>query len=135
MEGLPCECITRRFLIHECRITELFSGNIVNFMKHVHLCVTRHATGQQKTVRSPSLEENILNFVAARPESKKQGGGRGSLVVKELDRGRHVTSSSPVPLKTRCVGQRGCRDHPVSVVDRRGCPSRELTMDPNDELR
>ncbi|GFV06587.1 uncharacterized protein TNCV_2949091 [Trichonephila clavipes] len=33
-------------------------------------------------------------------------GGCGSPVVKVSDHGRHVTSSSPVPLKTRRVGQR-----------------------------
>ncbi|GFV53151.1 hypothetical protein TNCV_756611 [Trichonephila clavipes] len=33
-------------------------------------------------------------------------GGRGSRVVKVLDHGRHVTSSNPVPLKTRRVRQR-----------------------------
>ncbi|GFY17689.1 hypothetical protein TNCV_1074241 [Trichonephila clavipes] len=32
---LPYECITRSFLIDECRITELFRGYIVNFVKHV----------------------------------------------------------------------------------------------------
>ncbi|GFY25439.1 hypothetical protein TNCV_2485591 [Trichonephila clavipes] len=32
--------------------------------------------------------------------------GRGSLVVKVSDRGWLVTSSSPVPLKTRFVGER-----------------------------
>ncbi|GFX35532.1 uncharacterized protein TNCV_103391 [Trichonephila clavipes] len=32
--------------------------------------------------------------------------GRSSLVVKESDRDRHVMSSSPVPLKTRRVGER-----------------------------
>ncbi|GFY25503.1 uncharacterized protein TNCV_2486231 [Trichonephila clavipes] len=32
--------------------------------------------------------------------------GCGSPVVKVMDHGRHVTSSSPVPLKTRRVGQR-----------------------------
>ncbi|GFV38606.1 uncharacterized protein TNCV_132451 [Trichonephila clavipes] len=36
-----------------------------------------------------------------------ENGGRGSLVVKKVsDRGWHVTSSSPVPLKTRRVGER-----------------------------
>ncbi|GFX17093.1 uncharacterized protein TNCV_4266191 [Trichonephila clavipes] len=40
-----------------------------------------------------------MSFVA---ESR----GRGSLVVKVSDPGWHVTSSSPVPLKTRRVGQR-----------------------------
>ncbi|GFW97855.1 uncharacterized protein TNCV_1426181 [Trichonephila clavipes] len=33
-------------------------------------------------------------------------GGRGSQVVKVLDHGCYVTSSSPVPLKTRLVGKR-----------------------------
>ncbi|GFW71060.1 uncharacterized protein TNCV_191511 [Trichonephila clavipes] len=32
--------------------------------------------------------------------------GSDSLVVKVSDHGRHVMSSSPVPLKTRHVGQR-----------------------------
>ncbi|GFS61890.1 uncharacterized protein TNCV_2592081 [Trichonephila clavipes] len=32
--------------------------------------------------------------------------GRGSLVVKVSDRGWHVTSSSPVPLKTHRVEER-----------------------------
>ncbi|GFY21031.1 uncharacterized protein TNCV_3990751 [Trichonephila clavipes] len=32
--------------------------------------------------------------------------GCGSPVFKVSDRGRHVMSSSPVPLKTHCVGQR-----------------------------
>ncbi|GFY24402.1 hypothetical protein TNCV_1014501 [Trichonephila clavipes] len=33
---LHYECITRRLIIDECRITEFFSGNIVNCAKHVH---------------------------------------------------------------------------------------------------
>ncbi|GFX73949.1 hypothetical protein TNCV_397601 [Trichonephila clavipes] len=33
---LRYECIPRSFLIDECRITELFSDYIVNFVKHVH---------------------------------------------------------------------------------------------------
>ncbi|GFV64879.1 hypothetical protein TNCV_3847441 [Trichonephila clavipes] len=32
---LRYECITRSFLINECRITKCFSGYIVNFVKHV----------------------------------------------------------------------------------------------------
>ncbi|GFY28532.1 hypothetical protein TNCV_4149631 [Trichonephila clavipes] len=31
--------------------------------------VTRHNAGRQRAVRSPSLEESILNVVAVRPES------------------------------------------------------------------
>ncbi|GFV11709.1 uncharacterized protein TNCV_976981 [Trichonephila clavipes] len=37
---------------------------------------------------------------------KKVAGNCGSLVVKVSNHGRHVMSSSPVPLKTRRVGQR-----------------------------
>ncbi|GFV02032.1 hypothetical protein TNCV_535401 [Trichonephila clavipes] len=33
--NLLCECITHSFLIDECRITEIFSGYIVNFVKQV----------------------------------------------------------------------------------------------------
>ncbi|GFS84362.1 hypothetical protein TNCV_4605741 [Trichonephila clavipes] len=32
---LRYECITRSFLIDECRITEFFNGYIVSFVKHV----------------------------------------------------------------------------------------------------
>ncbi|GFX18010.1 hypothetical protein TNCV_1576891 [Trichonephila clavipes] len=32
---LRYECITRSFLIDECRNTEIFSGYIVNLVKHV----------------------------------------------------------------------------------------------------
>ncbi|GFW61288.1 hypothetical protein TNCV_3378031 [Trichonephila clavipes] len=32
--------------------------------------------------------------------------GYGSPVIKVMDHGRHVITSSPVPLKTRRVGQR-----------------------------
>ncbi|GFT76923.1 uncharacterized protein TNCV_2860661 [Trichonephila clavipes] len=70
--------------------------------------------------------------------------GRSSLVVKVSDRGWHVTSSSPVPLKTRRVGE-GCtlnlsRRPPVSVVVRRGgrllrCRPHHLTIIQNDEVR
>ncbi|GFW78791.1 uncharacterized protein TNCV_4262111 [Trichonephila clavipes] len=35
-----------------------------------------------------------------------QWNGRGSLMVKILDHGWHVTSSSPVPLQIRRVGER-----------------------------
>ncbi|GFT51403.1 uncharacterized protein TNCV_4955151 [Trichonephila clavipes] len=35
-----------------------------------------------------------------------QHGGRGSLVVKVSDPGSHDMSSSPVPLKTRHLGER-----------------------------
>ncbi|GFV61949.1 hypothetical protein TNCV_4107531 [Trichonephila clavipes] len=59
------ECITHSFLIAKCRITEYFSGYIVNIVKHV----TKHDTGHHQAVHSPSLEESILNTVADRPES------------------------------------------------------------------
>ncbi|GFX47583.1 uncharacterized protein TNCV_3016021 [Trichonephila clavipes] len=39
--------------------------------------------------------------------SRLQTNGCGSPAVKISDHGRHVTSSSPIPLKTRCVGE-GC---------------------------
>ncbi|GFW79056.1 apolipoprotein B-100 [Trichonephila clavipes] len=71
---------------------------------------------------------------------------RGSLVVKLSDRGWHVPSSSPIPLKTRRVEQRCTlnlsRDQtsPVGVVVRRGgrqlmCRPRHLIMVQNDEVR
>ncbi|GFY03914.1 hypothetical protein TNCV_1196931 [Trichonephila clavipes] len=54
---------------------------------------------------------NVLNSVSVDGRCLRRGYtsmneyGCGSLVVKLLDRGRLVTSSSPVPLKTRPVGQ------------------------------
>ncbi|GFX35256.1 uncharacterized protein TNCV_100631 [Trichonephila clavipes] len=89
----------------------------------------------------------------------------GSPVVKVSDHGRHVMSSSPVPLKTRRVGQRctlnlsraetssrwcGVETHraemhikyveaQTSTSWERGsqfrCPPRLLTMVQNDEVR
>ncbi|GFW07401.1 hypothetical protein TNCV_865731 [Trichonephila clavipes] len=51
----------------EHRITEFFSGYIVNFLKHVRS--TRRDAGLQRAVRSPNLEESLLNIV--RPESNR----------------------------------------------------------------
>ncbi|GFU01943.1 uncharacterized protein TNCV_1524301 [Trichonephila clavipes] len=75
-------------------------------------------------------------------------GGRGSLVVKELDRGWLVTSSSPVPLKTRRVGERCMLNLSRAQMSSRWCGvvvrrrggqlryrSRYLTMVQNDEVR
>ncbi|GFS61310.1 hypothetical protein TNCV_3105261 [Trichonephila clavipes] len=42
----------------------------------------------------------------AKPADELLEGGRGSLVVKVSDRGLLVSSSSPVPLKSRRVGKR-----------------------------
>ncbi|GFU17208.1 uncharacterized protein TNCV_1854381 [Trichonephila clavipes] len=58
-------------------------------------------------------------------------GGCGSPVVKVSDHGRHVMSSSPVPLKTRRVGQRctlnlsrvETSSRWCDVVARRGVPA------------
>ncbi|GFS52927.1 uncharacterized protein TNCV_330801 [Trichonephila clavipes] len=47
------------------------------------------------------LNRNISNNSAIQWAS-----GRGSLVVKVSDRGWHVTSSSPIPLKTYRIGGR-----------------------------
>ncbi|GFU07165.1 hypothetical protein TNCV_4946471, partial [Trichonephila clavipes] len=47
--------------------------------------------------------------------------GRGSLVVKVSDHGWHVTSSSPVPLKTRRVGARCTFNLSRAETSSRGC--------------
>ncbi|GFW18014.1 hypothetical protein TNCV_2281181 [Trichonephila clavipes] len=41
--------------------------------------------------------------------------GCGSPVVKVSDHGRHVMSSSPVPLRTRRERKLKCRPHPLTV--------------------
>ncbi|GFV48468.1 uncharacterized protein TNCV_4587381 [Trichonephila clavipes] len=74
--------------------------------------------------------------------------GCGSPVVKVSNHGRHVMSSIPVPLKTRCVGQRctlnlSRAETPsrwCGVVVRRGgcqlrCRPRHLTMVQNYVVR
>ncbi|GFU39087.1 uncharacterized protein TNCV_1849881 [Trichonephila clavipes] len=80
--------------------------------------------------------------------SKHEFWGCGSPVEKVSDHGRHIMSSSPVPLKTRHVGQRCAlnlsRAHTSSslcgVVVRRWwcqlrCRPRHLTMVQNYEVR
>ncbi|GFW12071.1 hypothetical protein TNCV_4531361 [Trichonephila clavipes] len=47
-----------------------------------------------------------LGFLHLTPELLDHTRGRGSLVVKVSDHGRHAMSSSPLPLKTRLVGER-----------------------------
>ncbi|GFT83950.1 hypothetical protein TNCV_2020281 [Trichonephila clavipes] len=49
--------------------------------------------------------------------------GCGSPVVKVSDHGRHVMSSSPVPLKTRRVGQRYTLNLSRAEMSSRWCGS------------
>ncbi|GFU58719.1 hypothetical protein TNCV_932631 [Trichonephila clavipes] len=65
---LRYECITCSFLIDECRVTEFFSSYIVNIVKHLR-STSPDMMLVDRAVRSPSLEESILNVVAVRPES------------------------------------------------------------------
>ncbi|GFU68410.1 hypothetical protein TNCV_3077981 [Trichonephila clavipes] len=60
-----------------------------------------------------------MPYTAMDPKHFGSVMGCGSPVVKVSDHGRHVTSSSPVPPKTRRVGQRCTRElkrPPVGVV-------------------
>ncbi|GFU54300.1 hypothetical protein TNCV_576771 [Trichonephila clavipes] len=50
-------------------------------------------------------------------------GGRDSLVVKVSDRGWHVMSSSPVPLKNRRVGERCTLNLSTTQMSSRWCDS------------
>ncbi|GFV15649.1 hypothetical protein TNCV_1690611 [Trichonephila clavipes] len=50
--------------------------------------------------------ETCLALLSLFPSSEMREQGCGSPVVKVSDHDRHVMSSSPVPLKTRRVGQR-----------------------------
>ncbi|GFU72436.1 hypothetical protein TNCV_3573851 [Trichonephila clavipes] len=63
---LRYECITLSFLVNEYRIRKFFSRQLRE-TGSFHL--TRHDASRQSTVRSPRLEESILNVVADRPES------------------------------------------------------------------
>ncbi|GFW51694.1 histone-lysine N-methyltransferase SETMAR [Trichonephila clavipes] len=67
--------------------------------------------------------------------------GCGSLVVEVSERGWHITSSSPVPLKTHRVGQRctlnmsKVQRPPVGGVDRTGGVSSVVVLDHGSKLR
>ncbi|GFY22290.1 hypothetical protein TNCV_3299311 [Trichonephila clavipes] len=61
--------------------------------------------------------------------------GRGSLVLKVSDRGRFITSSSSVPLKTHGVGERSsrwCGSYETGCKLR--CRPRHLTIAQNHEV-
>ncbi|GFT57033.1 uncharacterized protein TNCV_1690981 [Trichonephila clavipes] len=47
--------------------------------------------------------------------------GCGSPVIKALDHARHVMSSSPVPLKTRRVGERCTLNLSIAQTSSRWC--------------
>ncbi|GFT14348.1 hypothetical protein TNCV_4003511 [Trichonephila clavipes] len=63
------ECITHSFLIDECRITELFSGYIVNFVKHVRSMPPDVMLVDKDLYAVQAWKKSILNAVAVRPES------------------------------------------------------------------
>ncbi|GFW43042.1 hypothetical protein TNCV_1474381 [Trichonephila clavipes] len=67
-EELRYECITSNFLIDECRITEFFSGYIINFVKHVS------STSSDMLLVDEELcavkpQESLFNAVADEPKS------------------------------------------------------------------
>ncbi|GFX48988.1 uncharacterized protein TNCV_2797791 [Trichonephila clavipes] len=104
---------------------------------------------ENKEKEDLSFKEVDLFFLAQLHISLHHSyGGYGSPVVKELDHGRHVMSWSPVPLKTRHVGERCTLNQSraqtssrwSSVIVRRGeyqlrCRLRHLTMVQNYEVR
>ncbi|GFV13445.1 uncharacterized protein TNCV_129431 [Trichonephila clavipes] len=113
-----------------------------------------YAVQKKKKLSTPGLKGMLIKSVEAQILHRvilvdsKADRGCGSPVVKVSDHGRHVMSSSPVPLKTCRVGQR-CRlnlsraEMPsrwCGVVVRRGrcqlrCRPRHLTMIQNYVVR
>ncbi|GFT72017.1 hypothetical protein TNCV_2516411 [Trichonephila clavipes] len=75
--------------------------------------------------RDSPMPQIIFKIITV-TDSPKQKRACGSLVVNLSDHGRHVMSSSPVPLNTRRVGQRctlnlsRAETSPIGVVVRRG---------------
>ncbi|GFW78997.1 uncharacterized protein TNCV_214301 [Trichonephila clavipes] len=62
---------------------------------------------ENKKIRLVLEKQGFLTFLSLECAHFHRGvGGCGSPVVKVSDHGRHVMSSSPVPLKTRRVGER-----------------------------
>ncbi|GFS51410.1 uncharacterized protein TNCV_548821 [Trichonephila clavipes] len=70
----------------------------------------RMVCGKKTMINATAPLQNFLSVKTSRKylvsEGRTGSWGCGSPVVKVSDHGRHVTSSSPVPLKTRRVGQR-----------------------------
>ncbi|GFT64819.1 uncharacterized protein TNCV_2256611 [Trichonephila clavipes] len=63
----------------------------------------------RKSINSSQGRTNASSFVRREPllaQDSTATAGCGSPGVKVSDHGRHVMSSSPVPLKTHRVGQR-----------------------------
>ncbi|GFT75830.1 uncharacterized protein TNCV_851341 [Trichonephila clavipes] len=92
--------------------------------------------------------DSLLEWKATHSFCSLLGLGYGSPVVKVSDHGTHVTSSSPVPLKTRLVEERctlnllraQTSSHWCGVIVRRGgCQlrfrPRHLTLVPNDKAK
>ncbi|GFT41775.1 uncharacterized protein TNCV_4708291 [Trichonephila clavipes] len=104
-------------------------------------------TVKTTTRRSSACEETGSRRILESPIQHIQWGC-GSAVVKVSDHGRHIMSSSPVPLKTHRVGER-CALNPSRVqtssrwcgvvVRRVECPlrcrPRHLTMVHNNVVR
>ncbi|GFT02667.1 hypothetical protein TNCV_3690721 [Trichonephila clavipes] len=78
---------------------------LVDLRPRSEISLTRHCAGQMKTAIH---FHNDFTFTDANfiPFIFHVHVGHGSLAVKVSDRGWHVTSLRPVPLKTRRVGQR-----------------------------
>ncbi|GFU56797.1 hypothetical protein TNCV_4041991 [Trichonephila clavipes] len=63
------ECITCSFLINECWITEIFNGYIVHFV-NTFVSLHHYDACRRRPIRSPTPEENFLNIVGDRLESR-----------------------------------------------------------------
>ncbi|GFV13869.1 uncharacterized protein TNCV_523481 [Trichonephila clavipes] len=119
-------------------------GSLILGMRSSH-----RIKGAPAQVSSSSLDHGlILRGRSSIAVVQHYSADCGSPVVKVSDHARHVMSSSPVPLKTRHVGQRctinlsraETSSHWCGVVVMRGgyqlrCRSRHLTMVQNDEVR
>ncbi|GFW08324.1 hypothetical protein TNCV_1656381 [Trichonephila clavipes] len=66
---LHYECITRSFRINECLITDLFSGDIVNFVKCPHpTSPDMRLVNEELYAVQPVKKESVLNAVADGPQ-------------------------------------------------------------------
>ncbi|GFS71715.1 hypothetical protein TNCV_2995091 [Trichonephila clavipes] len=71
-----------------------------------HVAILESAGPPDDTANIPKKQNNKRTGIRYLKMCFMTPCGRGSLAVKVSDHGWHVTSSSPVPLKTHCVGQR-----------------------------
>ncbi|GFU52358.1 hypothetical protein TNCV_3958731 [Trichonephila clavipes] len=75
----------------------------------------------RRKVLSPDEIANLLRELSENESDEEHFRDSGSLVIKVSDHDKHVMTSSPVPLKTRRLGQRCTLNLSKAVTSSRWC--------------